>query len=302
MKWQPRRWLKMAHKQRKYFALLRLNQPEDLVLLLLPALWSSWLATSGTPNWVALLLLLFAAATVRSAAWVFNDLMEAKLLKHAPESMVAQGTISKKVARDIFTGLCVTAALATALLGRQALLYAPAALLLLIGYPYLKRKSILIQAYMGFGVAWIVPMAYVAQGSAPEKVTWLLFTAVLLWASAYFTLFSVPKFGYEQKVGIRSLIQLFGNAYKSIIALLQLLALVALLLAGRQSELGPFFITGLIAASGLVVYQQILLDRLTLQAGAMAAYRMNIWLGIAIFCGILFHFFCLCNTSQPGNG
>ena len=71
---------------------------------------------------------------------------------------------------------------------------------------------------------------------------------------------------------------------------------------GRQSELGPFFISGLTAASALVIYQQLLLDRPKIQVGATTAYRMNIWLGIAIFCGILFHFFCLCNNSPIGNG
>lgn len=294
MKWQPRKWLRQLRHYRKYFELARLDRPEDLVLLLLPALWASWLATGGDPDGGALLLLLFAATATRCAAWVFNDLMESRLLKMAPESMVAKGTINRKVARDIFVGLCMTAALATALLGRQALLYAPLALLLLIGYPYLKRKTILIQAYMGLGVAWIVPMAYVAQGTPPDKLAWLLFTAVLLWGSAYFTLYAVPRYSYEQKAGIRSLLQLVGNAYKSIIALLQVLTLFTLFLAGRQGELGPFFSVGLMFAAGLVIYQQILLDRRGLKEATTAAYRTNIWLGIAIFLGILFHFFCLC--------
>ena len=298
MKWQPRKWLRQLKRQRKYFELFRLDHPEDLALLLLPALWASWLATNGDPDWGSLLLLLIAASAARCAAWIFNDLIESKLLKVAPESMVAQGTISKKVAQDLFVALCLLAALATTLLGRQTLLYAPIVLLLLLGYPFIKRKTFLIQPYMGFAVAWIVPLTYLSQGVQPDKLSWLLFTAVLLWASAYFTLYAIPRYTYDRKVGIRSLIQLIGRAYKSTIALLQVLALFTLFLAGRQGELGPFFSVGLIFAAGLVVYQQLLLDRKDVKEGITAAYRSNIWLGIAIFLGILFHFFCLCSNGQ----
>lgn len=298
MKWQPHKWKRWLKRHRSYFELTRLHQPEDLILLLLPALWGSWLATNGNPNWWALIVLLLAATAARCAAWIFNDMIEAKLLPEAPESMVSGGTVSWKAARDIFLLLCLFAALLTALLGQQALLYSLLILALLIGYPFIKRITFLIQPYMGFAVAWIVPMAYLSQDASPDKMSWLLFTAVLLWASAYFTLYAVPRYTYDKKVGIRSIVQLIGRAFKTTIALLQVLTLFTLFLAGRQGELGPFFSVGLMFAAGLVIYQQLLLDRKELKEAIISAYRSNIWLGLAIFLGILFHFFCLCNNSQ----
>lgn len=297
MRPHARNWPARLQNYQKYLELTRLNQAEDLALLLLPALWASWLASAGEPNPTTVLLLLVAAAALRCAAWVFNDLTEAKLLRVAPDSMVAEGLVAQKKARDLFLGLCVAAAVATAALGLQILPYAPVALGLVLGYPFVKRKSFLVQIYMGTGFAWAVPMAYAAHGASPDKVTWLLFLGVLLWASAYFSLYAVPRVKYERTVGIHSLVQMFGLNFRPMVAVLQSGALLALYLAGRQGDLGPFFTLGLLVASGLVVYQQLLLYTRDVKEGAFSAYRMNIWLGIAVFCGITFHYLCLC-----GNG
>lgn len=275
----------------RYFYLCRLNHPTDLALLLLPGVWAALLAADGAPRWGSVTLLLLAATLVRSAAWVFNDWMESRLLPEAPESFLARGVVSVKEERWVL-GLLLGGALLLLLpLPGQLLYYAWAAPLLLAAYPFLKTRLLLTQPYLGLCYAWLVPLAYAAQGVMPGKSAWLLFVATLLWASAFTTLYALPRRSYEQRVGIRSLAQLFGNDSWLFITVLQLSAISSLWLAGRQAAPGIFFGLGLLVAVLLIPYQLWLLFSHPLQ-GPLRSYRSQVWSGLAILCGIGFHYLC----------
>jgi len=294
MKGAPLRTLHHGYRAaRRYLCLCRLHRPADIPLLLLPALWASVLAAGGAPRAWPLLALLAAALLFRCAAWVYNDWMESRLLPEASESFIARKVVGPLEAQRLFVGLMLGALLLMLPLGLPLLWYALAALLLLLAYPVIKTRLLLTQPYLGLCFAWIVPMAWTAQGTTPGKAGWLVFTAVLLWASAFATLYAIPRRNYEQRVGIRSLAQLFGDNSWLFILAMQLSALFTLWLAGRQLQLNTFFSLGLVTALILLPYQQWLLFSHP-QEGPLRSYYSQIWTGIAIFCGIAFHFLCLC--------
>ncbi|MCW9088661.1 MAG: UbiA family prenyltransferase [Gammaproteobacteria bacterium] len=276
---------------RRFLCLCRLHRPADIPLLLLPALWASLLAAEGMPQTGAMLSLLLAALLFRCAAWTFNDWMESRLLPEAPESFVARKIISPREAQLLFATLLLISLLLLLPLGLPLLYYSAVALLLLLGFPLLKTRLLITQPYLGLCYAWIVPMAWSAQGSAPGKGAWLMFTAVLLSATAFNTLYALPRRRYEQRVGIGSVPQLLGNSSWLFILLAQLAAVVALWLAGRQLQLEIFFSLALVVVLLLLPYQQWLLFSHP-QHGPMRSYRNQIWSAIAVFCGIAFHFIC----------
>ncbi|MFO7593484.1 MAG: UbiA family prenyltransferase [Pseudomonadota bacterium] len=278
---------------RPFLYLCRLHRPADIPLFLLPGLWASVLAAEGMPQTGPMLALLFAALLFRCAAWVFNDWMEFRLLKDAPESFVAHGIVSPQEAQFLFGGLLLTALIFLLPMGLPLLYFAAAAPLLLVGFPLLKTRMLLSQPYLGLCYAWIVPMAWSAQGVLPGKGAWLLFTAVLLFATGFNTLHAIPRRDYEQRAGIGSLAQLFGeNSWKVILAG-QLGAVLALWLAGRELQLGIFFSISLVVTLLLLPYQHWL-HRSHPTAGPMRSYRNHIWTAIAVFCGIGFHYLCHC--------
>jgi 4-hydroxybenzoate polyprenyltransferase len=278
---------------RRFLYLCRLHRPADIPLFLLPALWASVLAAGGTLQTAPLLALLGAALLFRCAAWVFNDWMESRLLPEAPESFIARRVVGPIEAQRLFAGLMLGAFLLILPLGLPLLYYAAVALLLLLGFPYIKTRLLLTQPYLGLCYAWIVPMSWSSQGATPGKAAWLVFTAALLWATAFATLHAIPRRSYEQRVGIRSLAQLFRDNSWLFILAMQLSAVFTLWLAGRQLQLDIFFGLGLVTALLLLPYQQWLLFSHP-QEGPLRSYRSQIWSGIAIFCGIAFHFLCQC--------
>ncbi len=278
---------------RRFLNICRLHRPSDMVLFLLPGAWAALLASGGAPKWLPLLSLLFAAVLTRCAAWVFNDWMESQLIEQAQESFIARKLVTPLEAQLLFALLLILALLLIWPMGIPLLFYAIGALALLLGYPLLKTRILLTQPYLGLCYAWLVPMAWASQGVAPDKSTWLLFTAVLLWATAFTTLYALPRRKYELQAGIRSLALLFGENSWLFILAMQLSALFTLWLLGRQLELNLFFRIGLATAILLLPYQHwVLLSHS--QRGPRRSYRSQIWSGLAVLCGIAFHFLCKC--------
>lgn len=278
---------------RRFFNICRLHRPADIALFLLPGLWAGVLASGGELQWVPLSQLLAAAVFIRCAAWVFNDWMEAQLIEQAQESFIARKLVSSREAQLLIAVLLLLALLLILPLATPMLYYAIGALVLLLGYPILKTRILLTQPYLGLCYAWLVPMAWVSQGATPEKSAWLMFTAVVFWTTAFTTLYALPRRSYELQAGIRSLAQLFGDNSWLFILVMQLSALFTLWVLGHQLELNLFFRIGLATALLLLPYQHWLLFSHP-QRGPRRSYRSQIWSGVAVLCGTVFHVLCTC--------
>lgn len=275
-----RAWLRL----RPYLHICHLHRPVDLLLFLFPALWTIGLA-KGELSTLTLLNFLLAATLVRCAAWVYNDLQDAKRLTDAPESFIARQLVGERDAWQLLIGLLITAAVLILPLGLPVILWGSAALVLLFGYPHIKHRTLLTQAYMGLCFAWIVPMSQLLAPELPAKSLWLLFTATLLWATANTLLYSIPRYEYQQRVGIGSLISITGDASKVLVLILQLFVVIALWFAGKHAETGSLFGLSLLAALAQIPYQQwIFLNHPG--SGATRAYRANILFGLTILLGL----------------
>ncbi|MDH5784120.1 MAG: UbiA family prenyltransferase [Chromatiales bacterium] len=268
---------------RPYLHVCHLHRPVDLVLLLTPAFWVFTLG-EGRPHYGEIAILLLAATTIRSAAWVYNDLLDAKYLKEAPESFVIIGLITPREGWWIFFGLLAFATLLLLFLDLTVFLWAAVALLLLLGYPFIKTRTLLTQPYMGLCFAWMVPMAQLVTDGVAQKSLWLLFTATWLWASANTLLYGMPRRNYEARAGIGSLNHLFGDNIGQFAIQLQLIAAIALWFVSQQSLLGDPFAVALLTAMALLPYQQWLLSRYP-NSGPTRAYRVNIHFGLVLMIG-----------------
>lgn len=286
----PALWRKQVLR---LLCLCRLHRPTDLVLLLLIGLWGSLLASQGSPQWAPMLALLFAATLVRCASWIAIDWCDARLAPDAGESFIAQGLVSRQLALRLFGSTLFIALLLILPLGAPLLYLILAVPPLLVGLALIRSRFFLTQAWLGLCIAWMLPLAHAAQGSWPDKSGWLMFTAAALWATAFTTLYAIPRHDYEARLGVRSLAQLFGEQSASFVLLMQGAAIFTLWLAGQTAPLGLFYTLGLLVAVALLPWQHWLLIS-SPRRGALRAYHQQIWSGIAIACGILFHFLCLC--------
>ena len=280
-RWYHRAWLLMC--------LCRLHRPTDLLLLLLGGLSASLLAGDGSPHGLALLRLLLAVTLVRCAAWVLNDWLESRLSPTAGESFIAHRLVDHASARYLFAALLGLALLLVLPLGLPLLYLALAVPLLLAGLWWIRTRLYLTQLWLGICFAWLVPLAYAAQGQWPDKGGWLFTLGMALWAMAFTTLYAWPRTAYEQRLGIHSLAQLFGEQSWRFVLLVQALAIVALWLAGNVLGLGWAYTLGLMLALLLLLWQIWLIVAVPVR-GILRSYRSQVVTGIAILAGIVFDY------------
>ena len=276
----------------QYYLLTRLNRPIGIFLLLWPTLWALWIAGDGSPRVLVCLVFVLGVVLMRSAGCVINDYADRDIDPHVVrtrERPMAARRVSSKEALALFGVLCLVAFGLVLLMNNLTIMLSVVGVALAIIYPFMKRYTHLPQVFLGVAFGWAVPMVFAAQTGAVPQVAWLLFVATVLWATAYDTMYAMVDRPDDIRIGVKSTAILFGDADRLLIGVIQLLFLVAMLLVGRQLEMGLFYYGGLLVAAGFGIYQQYLI-RNREAAACFKAFLNNNWFGAAIFCGIVLHY------------
>ncbi len=272
----------------QYSLLIRLDRPIGIYLLLWPTLWALWIAAKGMPDPLVLFVFVSGVFLMRSAGCAINDFADRDIDPHVARTKdrpLAAGRISSKEALVVFLSLSITAFALVLLMNTLTIYMSFVGVVLAASYPFAKRFHYMPQVHLGAAFGWAAPMAFTAQANEITAVTWLIFMATVLWATAYDTMYAMADREDDLKIGVKSTAILFGEADKIIIALLQILLIFDLILIGRSSELGLFYYLGLGVASGLSIYQQFLIKDRDRQK-CVQAFINNNWFGLAVFVGI----------------
>lgn len=270
-------------------ALMRLNRPVGIYLLLAPTLWALWIAGEGQPSLNLIMVFTFGVILMRSAGCIINDVADRDIDPHITRTKnrpVAAGRISPAAAVVVFLLLCYLAFMLVYFFTNQfTLLLSLGGVCLTILYPFMKRITHLPQIILGAAFAWSIPMAFAAQSNNVPLPAWLLYIASVLWTVAYDTQYAMVDREDDVKVGVKSTAILFGDLDVFIISILQILFLLTLLLLGKQLHRGLFFIIGLFVAALLFIYQYSLIRKRD-PSNCLKAFLNNQWVGAAIFIGL----------------
>lgn len=273
-----------------YARLLRIDRPIGSLLLLWPTYWALWLAGDGNPGIGNVIVFTLGVFFMRAAGCAINDYADRDWDKHVNRTRdrpLTAGRIQAREAVALFAGLCLISFLMVVLFTNTLTLYLSfGGVLLAFIYPFMKRYTHLPQLFLGAAFSWAIPMAWAAEVNELSQLTWLLFTANVLWAVAYDTLYAMVDRDDDLKVGIKSTAILFGDADKAIVGMLQALVILILVMVGHRAELGLFYYLGVTAMAGLFAYHQYLIrDRA--RDGCFKAFLNNNWAGFAVFAGLV---------------
>ena len=272
-----------------YALLLRLNRPVGTLLLLWPTYWALWLAADGMPSLSNLIVFTLGVYFMRAAGCAINDFADREWDRHVERTKdrpLTTGRIQPWEAVALFAGLGLVSFLMVLLFTNTLTLYlAFGGALLAFIYPFMKRYTHLPQVFLGAAFGWSIPMAWAAQTGGLSQVTWLLFTANVLWSVVYDTFYAMVDREDDLNVGIKSTAVLFGDADRLILGILQATIIAILLLVGQQAELGIFYYLGLLTMACLFIYHQFL-ARERDRAGCFKAFLHNNWAGFALFVGL----------------
>lgn len=272
-----------------YVQITRLDKPIGIMLLLWPTYWGLWFAAQGMPDFSTWLIFTLGVVLMRSAGCVLNDIADRKvdgLVERTQMRPLIQGLISTKEAILLALILIFIAFVLVLFTNIMTILMAIPALALAASYPYMKRYTYLPQVVLGAAFAWSIPMAFTASIDTVTNITWLLFSANLLWTVAYDTQYAMVDRSDDLKAGIKSTAILFGDADLVIISILQATSLAILLLAGIEAQLHWIFYSSLIICLALFCYQ-LFITKERLRENCFSAFLHNNWIGLTVFVGIL---------------
>ena len=128
---------------------------------------------------------------MRSAGCAINDYADRDIdgqVERTKQRPLASGKITEKEVLMVFASLSMTAFSLLLFINTLTIIMSLGGILLAASYPFMKRYHYLPQVHLGAAFGWSAPMAYTAQANEITIVTWLLFLATILWATAYDTM------------------------------------------------------------------------------------------------------------------
>jgi 4-hydroxybenzoate polyprenyltransferase len=275
-----------------YGRLIRIDKPVGTLLLLWPTLTALWIASDGPPR--AMHLAIFVAGTLlmRSAGCAINDVADRDFdghVKRTAERVVSSGQVSVPEALAVFFVLLAASAMLLLPLNALTFWLAVAGSVVATTYPLFKRFFPLPQAWLAIAFSFGIPMAFAAVRGEVPPIGWWLFAANLFWVLAYDTEYAMVDRDDDIRIGLRSSAILFGRA--DVAAVMGCYAAHLLLLAaiGVVLRLGWPFYAGLAAALGIAGYHFVLI-RGRRRDRCFRAFRHNMWLGLAVFAGVVAHY------------
>jgi 4-hydroxybenzoate polyprenyltransferase len=280
---------KLVDRLQQYGLLARFDKPIGILILLWPTLWALWIASEGQPDLLVLTVICIGVVLTRAAGCVINDYADRDFDPHVERTQqrpIASGTVSPSEALKLFAVLIISAFTLVLLLNWMTILLSLIGAGLIASYPFTKRYTHLPQAYLGIAFGWAIPMSFAAQTNSIPTVAWLMYLAVALWAIVYDTMYAMVDKEDDLKIGVKSTAILFADKVREIIGLLQLLVVVLLIIIGQMQMLGTAYYLGLFLASGLFIYQQILIVDQQ-KSCCFKAFLNSHYFGMVVFIGLV---------------
>ncbi len=269
---------------RPYARLARIDRPAGSWLLFWPCAWGVALADGLVADWA--LIIWFAAGSIimRAAGCVWNDIIDRNLdaqVERTRARPIASGAVSVRSAMAWALVLSLLGLVVVLHLRPLAQLVAIASLLLVAGYPFMKRITWWPQAWLGLTFNWGALVGYVAVANpAPAMV--LLYTGGIAWTLGYDTIYALQDIEDDAMAGIKSSARALGPRARGGVAGFYMAALAlwaAAVWAARPDPLALLTLLPLAMHFGWQVWRLADLS----SENALALFRANRTAGLLMF-------------------
>jgi 4-hydroxybenzoate polyprenyltransferase len=283
-----------------YLDLIRWNRPAGWLLLLWPTLSALWIAADGFPGWHLLAVFTLGTFLMRSAGCCVNDVADREFDRHVKRTArrpVTSGAVSVKEALLLGAGLALLAFGLVLTTNVAAIAWSFVALAIALAYPYAKRFVSMPQAVLGIAFSFGIPMAFAAvRGgdassfsavlSAVPLLAWVLLLGNLFWVLAYDTEYAMVDRDDDLKIGMKTSAITLGRADVAVVmaCYVSYLVIWTAALWGRIPAAAIVLSMGAAAAQAVWHYK-LIRDRQ--RDGCFKAFRVNHWLGFAVFAGVV---------------
>ena len=278
----------MVHRLSLYLDLIRWSRPAGWLLLLWPTLSALWIAAGGFPGWHLVLVFTVGTVLMRSAGCCVNDVADRAFDRHVQRTAQRPVTTGAVSVREALVVGAVLALLAFGLVlttNTATIAWSFAALAVAVAYPYAKRLVSMPQAVLGVAFSFGIPMAFAAVTGDVPPLAWLLLLGNLFWVLAYDTQYAMVDREDDLRIGIHTSAITLGRW--DVAAIMGFYAAYLAIWAAVLSNTtrSDAWMLGLLAAGAQATWHFTLIrDRS--RDGCFKAFRLNHWVGFAVFAGI----------------
>lgn len=270
--------------------LVRLDKQYGTLLLMMPTLWSLFLASRGRPSIKNIFIFVAGSFIMRSAGCVINDMADRNFDRYVDRTKnrpLASGRLGLKEAWIVLFVLLLIAFILVIMLNKLALILSFVAILLVAIYPFTKRLINLPQLFLGAAFGWGTVMAWAAVRDELTHIPFLLFLATLFWATGYDTIYALMDMEDDIKIGVKSTAILFGRYTHLALGIIFFITVLCLSVVGMLLDLRHIYFFSIFLVTVGFFYQVYQVRRGLDRDGLFRLFRSHVWIGIIILIGII---------------
>src|SRR5213082_2314033 len=254
---------------------LRLIRFSHTIFALPFALGALVVAANGWPSLRILFLVVVCMILARTAAMLFNRLVDWSLDQRNPRTASRHLLVSKSVALTLLVFSSAGFVASAAATNRLTFLLAPVALFVIFFYSVTKRFTSATHFFLGLALAAAPIGAWIAQTGRIDLAPMVLAAGVLCWVAGFDLIYATQDYDFDRREDIRSLVVKLGIARSLRLAqLLHLLTFVALIAFGMVAQLGPVYYWSM-PLIGAALFYEHRTDKLDLTGINRAFFQSN---------------------------
>src|SRR5213592_5168460 len=225
---------------------LRLIRFSHTIFALPFALGALVVAANGWPSWRILFLVIVCMVFARTAAMLFNRLVDWSLDQRNPRTASRHLLISKSAAQVLLVLSSAGFVGSAAAINQLTFLLAPVALAMIFFYSLTKRFTSATHFFLGLALAIAPVGAWIAQTGRVDLAPIVLAAGVICWVAGFDLIYATQDYDFDRREGIRSLVVKLGIARSLRLAQILHFAMFAMLIAfGILAQLGLFYYAGM---------------------------------------------------------
>ncbi len=267
---------------------LRLIRFSHTVFALPFALGALLVATHGRPSIRLLLLVLACMVCARTAAMLFNRIVDWTLDRRNPRTATRHQLISRPAALWLLVLSSAAFVAAAGAINRATLLLAPLALAIIFFYSLTKRFTAASHFFLGGALAVAPAGAWIAATGRLTLAPLLLGAGVVGWVAGFDLIYATQDFEFDRREGLHSLVVRLGIARSLRLAqYLHFAMLLALLGFGLAASLGAVYFCGMPLVAGALIYEHRSAARLDLAGINRAFFQSNAFVSAVFLASVM---------------
>lgn len=249
------------------------------------------LAAQGVPTLAQVGWIILAMVGARTAAMGLNRVIDAEIDgrnprtagRAIPAGLLGRGAVLFFIALSVLLML-----FAARMLNPLCLYLSPVALGFILLYSYCKRFTSLAHVVLGICLAGAPLGAWIAIRGSADLPAFLLAFAVLFWVAGFDILYALQDMDFDRESGLHSIPARLGvNGALWTSRIFHVVSCLFLIGLHFHLGLGPFFLAGVVATCGMLLYEHYLLRGGDLTRLDAAFFNMNGYISVTLFVATL---------------